>query len=36
MLTVGIHAPLPRRIVDLKPLALAHFGVHKRDAADAA
>ena len=36
MLTVGIDAPLPRRIVDLKPLALAHFGVHERDAADAA
>ncbi|MGZ4309730.1 MAG: alkaline phosphatase family protein [Gaiellaceae bacterium] len=32
MLTVGIDAPLPRRIVDLKPLALAHFGVGERDA----
>jgi hypothetical protein len=36
MLTVGIDAPVPRRIVDLKQLALAHFGVGARDAADAA
>ncbi|MGZ4280631.1 MAG: alkaline phosphatase family protein [Gaiellaceae bacterium] len=32
MLTVGIDAPLPRRIVDLKPLALAHLGVGECDA----
>jgi hypothetical protein len=36
MLTVGIDAPVPRRIVDLKQLALAHFGVGAHDAADAA
>jgi hypothetical protein len=36
MLTVGIDAPVPRRIVDLKQLALTHFGVGARDAADAA
>ena len=36
MLTVGIDAPVPRRIVDLKQLALAHFGVGARAAADAA
>ena len=36
MLTVGIDAPVPRRIVDLKQLALAQFGVGARAAADAA
>jgi hypothetical protein len=36
MLTVGIDAPVPRRIVDLKQLALAHLGVGARAAADAA
>jgi hypothetical protein len=36
MLTVGIDAPVPRRIIDVKPLVLSHFGVAERDAADAA
>jgi predicted AlkP superfamily pyrophosphatase or phosphodiesterase len=36
ILTVGIDAPAPRRIVDLTPLALAHFGVDARADADAA
>ena len=35
ILTVGLHAE-PRRIVDLAPLALAHFGVERPAYADAA
>jgi predicted AlkP superfamily pyrophosphatase or phosphodiesterase len=36
ILTVGIDAPVPKRIVDLTPLALAHFGVDALANADAA
>jgi hypothetical protein len=38
ILTVGLEPPVPRRIVDLAPLALEHFGVESpyRRAADAA
>jgi hypothetical protein len=36
MLAVGVEGPVPRRIVDVKPLALAHFGLTADDAVDAA